>query len=193
MNDAPRERPVTLSLRARGPWAYFPDEAQSAASLPWPEPAACRALVESVLWKPRIRWIVRELHLLAPLRYARRPCPGDAPPLGLVAGQPLLALQDVDYRVVVDLHLNADVPRRDASDNHGKYAAMFTRRLEKDRGHHGAFFGLRALQAELLPDEGAPPAVPVDIHWGWMRGDWGDGAITARVEGGVWRVTAPTA
>ena len=58
----------------------------SPCSLPWPEPAACRALVESVLWKPRIRWVVRELHLLASLRYTRLPCPVTAPPLGLVQG-----------------------------------------------------------------------------------------------------------
>lgn len=187
MRPSADEIPVSLTLRARGPLAFFPDEAQSPCSLPWPEPAACRALVESVLWKPRIRWVVRELHLLAPLRYARVACPEHAPPLGLVEGQPLLVLRDVDYRVVVDLRLNADVARRDASDNHGKYAAMFRRRLEKDRGHHPAFFGLRAFQAELLPASGDEQPVPVDIDWGWMRGDWGGGPVEARLQGGILR------
>lgn len=82
MAERSTEIPVTLALRARGPRAFFPDEVRSPVSLPWPEPASCRALVESVLWKPRIRWVVREVHLLAPLRYERLPCPEDAPPPG---------------------------------------------------------------------------------------------------------------
>lgn len=188
MTDPTAEIPVTLVLRARGARAFFPDEGGSPTSLPWPEPGACRALVESVLWKPRVRWVVRELHLLSPLRYGRLPCPEDAPPLGLVAGQFLLALLEVDYRIIVDLHLNAAVPRRDAADNHGKYAAMFTRRLGTGRIHHPAFFGLRSFPAELLPDHAPAQPVPMDVDWGWMRGDWDLEAFEARAVGGIVRI-----
>ena len=89
--------------------------------------------------------------------------------------------------MVVDLHLNANVPRRDAADNHGKYAAMYARRLGQGRGHQPAFFGLRSFPAELIAVTGEERLVPVDIDWGWMRGDWGEGSVAAHLQGGVVR------
>lgn len=154
-------------------------------STPWPAPSVARALLEAVLWKPRIRWVVREIWLLAPVRYARLPCPEDAPPLGLRADEPLVVLQDLDLLVRADLYLNPDVPRRDAADNHGKYAAMFQRRLAQARGHHEAFFGLRSFPAELLPVTGQERPVPLDLDWGDMRGDWDLAAFEARAVGGI--------
>lgn len=183
------ERPVRLSLRARGPWAWFPAAEPAPWSLPWPEPAAARALFESVLWKPRLRWVVREIALLRPIRYARVACPEDAPPLGLRAGEPLYALAEVDYRIGADLYLNPEVAPRDAADNHGKYAAMFTRRLGQGRGHHGAFFGLRGFDAALSPATGEERPVAIDVDFGPMRADWAGGVFEAAARGGVVRVS----
>ena len=181
------ERPVRLSLRARGALAWFPGPDGGPWSLPWPEPAQARALFESVLWKPRMRWTVREIALLRPIRYVRRECPEDAPPLGLARGDALFVLEDVDYVLSAELTLNPGVAPRDAADNHGKYAAMFTRRLAQGRGHQPAFFGLRGFGAALEPAaEGLRP-VPVDVDFGRMRSD-PQGSFHAVLRGGVLRV-----
>ena len=181
----PAQRPVRLSLRAEGPVAFFPDAAGSPCSLPWPEPATARALLESVLWKPRMRWEVRSLVLERPLRMGRHPCPEDAPPLGLGAGEQILCMEDVSYVIHADLYLVPSVSPRDAADNHGKYAAMFHRRLAQGRPHHPAFFGLRGFPATLspVPPEAAP--LPLDLRFGPMRADGDRGCFQAEVVGGV--------
>jgi CRISPR-associated protein Cas5d len=175
------ERPIPLSLRAQGPLAFFPDGEGSPMSAPWPSPPQARALMERILWKPRLRYRVTALHLQRPLRYRRVPCPVDAPPLGLLAGQALYVLEDVDLVIDGQLHLNPEVARRDEADNHGKYAAMFHRRLAQGKVHEPPFFGLRAFGATLSPAGPALQPVPVDLDYGWMPGDWGVEAVQARL------------
>jgi hypothetical protein len=187
----PFERPVPLSLLASGPTAWFADGAGGPMSLPWPTSGMARALLETVLWKPRIRWVPRQVLLLSPLRYRRVPCPLDVPSIGLQKGMPLLVLEQVHYRIDAELWLNAQKAPKGEADNHRKYAEMFLRRLAQQRPFRPAYFGLESFPAHLSLATGEEEPLPLDLSWGPMPGDtFGEPIVDGTLRAG--RVVFPT-
>ena len=161
-------------------------------SLPWPTSGMARALLESVLWKPRMRWRPTRLLLLSPLRYRRMPCPLDVPIIGLSRGLPLLVLEQVHYRIDAELWLNAAKAPRGEADNHRKYAEMFLRRLAQQKPFRPAYFGLESFPAQLSPATGAERPLPLDLFWGSMPGDaFAEPLVDGRMCGGVVDFAAP--
>lgn len=144
-------------------------------------PSAARACFEAILWKPAVRWHVRRIEVLNPIRWinlrrnevasiistrnvetAMRAGKGD---LGLYieddrqqrAG---LFLRDVAYRVHAELEFIRD---RDPGANAGKYLQMFERRARKGQCVNQPYLGCREFAAafRLVDDPGSEPP-PID-------------------------------
>lgn len=180
----------SLAVRARGPLAVFTEPALKVerVSVPVMTPSAARGLIESVLWKPAIRWHVERIKVLAPIRFmsfrrnevnSRVPTlnagllrDGGQPPV-LVADEDraqrnTVALRDVDYVVNMHFSLTANAG---ADDNVPKFMDMFNRRVE--RGQHFAqpYFGCREFPAEILPANDAPGPIAESRHLGRILWD----------------------
>ncbi len=195
-------RSPILKLRARGPLACFtrPEQKVERVSYEVPTPSAVRGLVEAVLWKPAIRWQVRRIHLLKPVRFIafrrNEVSTKAATPkrqLVLEGGQPpryyadqdraqrnTVALRDVDYVFEIFMTLTG---RAGPDDNLTKFVNMFERRVRKGQHFHQPYFGCREMVAEVLPvDATTPPSIGSSRDLGLMLWDidFGSHANTAR-------------
>jgi CRISPR-associated protein Cas5d len=187
-------------LEVRGDFACFtrPEMKVERVSYDLITPSAARAVFEAILWKPAIRWRIRRIEVLNPVRWisVRRN------EVGAVAstrnaqtamrdGRGQLALyvederqqraglflRDVAYRLTADMDLLGD----EARANPAKYVAMFTRRAEAGQCVNQPYLGCREFAARFrlvtLDDQGQPPPdePPALQDWtddlGWMLHD----------------------
>ena len=179
-------------LEVRGPYACFtrPEMKVERVSYDVITPSAARAVFEAILWKPQIRWHVRRIEVLAPVRWinlrrnevgkvvsnsnvqqAMNKGTGD---LALYiederqqrAG---LFLRDVAYRLHADIEVTA------GDDPQQKYAEMFMRRAVKGQCVNQPYLGCRefATAFRLVQSlQGEPePEASVDGDFGWMLYD----------------------
>jgi CRISPR-associated protein Cas5d len=155
-------------LEVRGDYACFtrPEMKVERVSYDVITPSAARAVFEAILWKPAIRWRMRRIDVLEPVRWisVRRN------EVGAVAstrnaqavmneGRGELALyiederqqraglflRDVAYRLYADMELVGD----DARTNPGKYRAMFERRAEAGQCVNQPYLGCREFAAQF--------------------------------------------
>lgn len=155
-------------------------------------PSAARAVFESILWKPAIRWHVRRIEVLKPIRFINLRRNEVASVIStrnvqqaMAAGEGDLAiyveddrqqragllLRDVAYRVHADLEVRAD--RQDPMPPQ-KYHAMFERRAENGQCVNQPYLGCREFTARVrLVTEPAKEATPIDDtrDLGWMLHD----------------------
>lgn len=156
-------------------------------------PSAARAVFESILWKPAIRWHIRRIEVLKPVRWTsvRRNEVGSVISTRNVMtamneGRGQLALyvederqqraglilRDVAYRLHADLEF---LPDRAPGDNAAKYAEMFRRRASKGQCVNQPYLGCREFAARFrLVDEADPRSAPhseVDGDLGLMLYD----------------------
>jgi len=156
-------------------------------------PSAARSIFEAILWKPAIRWEVRRIEVLEPIRWinilrnevaskasvsnvqtAMRAGKGQ---LGIYADDPNqrqqragLFLRDVAYRLYADLVPVGD----DALKNPAKYREMFQRRAEKGQCVNQPYLGCREFSARFqLADASASAKLPIaeTRDLGWMLYD----------------------
>lgn len=172
-------------LEVRGDYACFtrPEMKVERVSYDLITPSAARAMFEAILWKPGIRWRLRRIDVLAPVRWisVRRN------EVGAVAstrnaqtamndGRGSLALyiederqqraglflRDVAYRLYADLQMISD----EARANPSKYLAMFSRRAQAGQCVNQPYLGCREFAARFrlveLQDDGGG---------GWRPGD----------------------
>lgn len=184
----------TYCLELSGPYACFthPEMKVERVSYDVMTPSAARACFEAILWKPAIRWHVRSIEVLRPIRWinlrrnevasvvstrnveaAMKAGRGE---LGLNieddrqqrAG---LFLRDVAYRVHADLEF---LSQRDPQANPVKYQQMFERRASKGQCVNQPYLGCREFAAafrliEHLEDE--PTAIAETRELGFMLHD----------------------
>jgi len=135
-------------------------------------PSAARAILEAILWKPAIQWVVRRIHVLRPVRWISfkrnevtkklaltsvgRAMRGDAPldPLivdddGNRAQRHTLALRDVEY--VIEAGFRMVPGKAGPEDNPAKFSGMFQRRLEKGQCFRMPYLGCREFAAWFRP------------------------------------------
>ena len=169
-------------LELSGPWACFtrPEMKVERVSYDVMTPSAARACFEAILWKPAIRWHVRRIDVLKPIRWVnlrRNEVAAVASTrnaeAAMKAGKGDLALyieeerqqraglflRDVAYRVHADLEFLAE---RDPGANAIKYQEMFERRANKGQCVNQPYLGCREFAAAFrLVDERDAEPVPL--------------------------------
>ena len=158
-------------------------------------PSACRAIFESILWKPAIRWQPQRVEVLAPIRWAtlrrnevaskvsqsnvRSAMRQGSGALALYVEEERqqrasLLLRDVRYRITASFQMTV---RAGDADNPQKFAEMFVRRAEKGQCINQPYLGCRefACDFRFVETGEAPPAIPEELHGehdlGWMLYD----------------------
>ncbi|GHU45501.1 type I-C CRISPR-associated protein Cas5 [Betaproteobacteria bacterium] len=154
-------------------------------------PSAARAVFEAILWKPAIRWEIRRIEVLKPIRWisvrrnevASKASVRNAQ-TAMGSGKGHLALyidedrqqraglflRDVAYRIYADLIAVGD----DAVTNPVKYREMFLRRAEKGQCINQPYLGCREFAARfrLINDvKQETPALAESRDLGWMLHD----------------------
>jgi CRISPR-associated protein Cas5d len=182
-------------------------------------PSAARGILEAIHWKPSIRWIVEQIHVLKPIRFQsiRRNEVGAKAPAGKIKqamnagsleGLELLidenrqqraatVLADVAYVISARFELTT---RADATDNDGKHLDTFNRRARKGQCFHQPSLGMREFVASfslIEPGEPCPAAINETRDLGFMlwdidhAGDRSSQFFRARLENGVVRIPPP--
>ena len=155
-------------------------------------PSAARAVFEAILWKPAIRWHIRRIEVLRPLRWMNLRRNEVASVIStrnvqqaMAAGEgdlsiaieddrqqrATLLLRDVAYRVHADLEVRGD--RADPQPPQ-KFFSMFERRAASGQCVNQPYLGCREFDARVrLVTE--PDAEPAPINetrdLGWMLRD----------------------
>ena len=182
-------------LDVRGDFACFtrPEMKVERVSYDVITPSSARALFECIYWKPAVRWQVRRIELLAPVRWVnlRRnevkskvsasqlstAMAGGAAPY-IYADEPDervqragLFLRDVAYRVHADLQVLGD--RHDAQPPQ-KFFSMFERRAQNGQSVNQPYLGCREFDARVrlvTALEAEPPPIAETRDLGWMLHD----------------------
>ncbi len=203
----------TYCLEVRGDFACFtrPEMKVERVSYDVITPSASRAVFDAILWKPAIRWHIRRIEVLSPIRWInlRRNELG-----GVVSERNVktamkngngqlgtyieddrqqragLFLRDVRYRLHGQFEL---LNKREGPE---KYAEMFQRRARKGQCFNQPYLGCREFSADFRlaenPDEEAPPIAETrDLGWMLYDLDYSDHTspsprfFNARMENGV--------
>ncbi len=159
-------------------------------------PSAARAVFEAILWKPAIRWHIRRIEVLRPVRWInlrrnevasvissrnvqQAMAAGDAArpgDLGILVEddrqqRAALLLRDVAYRVHADLEVLDNGPDPQPPQ---KFFSMFERRAENGQCVNQPYLGCREFDARvrLVTSPGAETAPIAETRdLGWMLHD----------------------
>lgn len=185
---------ATYCLEVSGDFACFtrPEMKVERVSYDVMTPSAARAVFEAIFWKPAVRWRVRKIEVLRPIRWInlRRNEVGAVVSVRNVqaamnGGDNVLALniederqqraglflRDVAYRIHADLDIRVD--RLDQSPP-AKYRAMFERRAEAGQCVNQPYLGCREFAARFryVANQAAEaPAIAETRDLGWMLHD----------------------
>jgi len=176
-----------MSIKVGGDYACFsrPEFKAERASYPWITPSAARSIFEAVLWKPEIRWEIRRIKLLRPVKFTnfrRNEINTKIPPSKAAHGKAelytdsdraqrnTLALKDVEYILEADLFLTDKGLA--GGENIVKYVEMFQRRLEKGQHFHQPYLGCREFAARVSPPRGDEDAIDENMDAGLMFYDF---------------------
>ncbi|MFA5161917.1 MAG: type I-C CRISPR-associated protein Cas5c [Elusimicrobiales bacterium] len=181
-------------LEASGPYACFtrPEMKVERVSYDVITPSAARAIFDAVLWKPAIRWHIKKIEVLAPIKWfsiRRNEVGGVASPgkKGIYieddrqqrAG---LILRDVKYRLHAEFEFIPTEKRQKTvnplpenfsdederaemrkDETPAKYAAMFERRAKKGQCFNQPYLGCREFAADVrLVDPQAESSTPIN-------------------------------
>jgi len=164
-----------VRVRVAGPYACFsrPEMKVERVSYEVMTPSAARGLLEAILWHPEIRWVVRRIEVLRPVRFAavRRnevqskiaprsvngwiSAPSTYKPFPAGAGSEeatprnTLALRDVAYVIEAEPH----VYQPNGQNSPIKYREMFQRRVEKGQCFHRPYLGCREFACSFAPPD----------------------------------------
>ena len=180
-------------LKVSGDYACFtrPEMKVERVSYDVITPSAARAVFDAILWKPGIRWVIRKIEVLNPVRWIsiRRNEVGarvshanvttamnrGRGELGLYIEEERqqragLFLRDVAYR----LHGHMELVSDESRSNPGKYRDMFERRAEKGQCVNQPYLGCREFSARFrLERDGDVVSSPIEEtrDLGWMLYD----------------------
>ena len=178
-----------IKILAKGPRACFtrPEMKSERVSYDCITPSAARGLIESVYWKPAIRWHIDRIHVLNEIRFdtfrrnelggkmpyqnAKKAMEKDADVYVSASDdrqqRATLYLRDVAY--VIEAHF--DVTDKAApGDNPGKFQDIVKRRIQRGQFYHQPCFGCREFPAQFRWCEEPPPCPeelkgPRDLGW----------------------------
>ena len=183
-------------------------------------PSAARGILEAIHWKPAIRWVVDEIHVLAPIRFQsiRRNEVGSkasaakiktAMNRGDIGGLQLLVDEDRQQRASIVLVKPVYVivahfeftGKTGPDDSEGKHLDIFNRRAARGQCFHQPCLGTREFAAsfELISSDATlPQAIDETRDLGFMLWDIDHQTegrpsmfFRARLDNGVMQVPAP--
>jgi CRISPR-associated protein Cas5d len=184
----------TVRIKVWGDFACFtrPEAKVERASYPLPTPSAARNILDSICWKPEMRWVVTSITLLKPIKYGSvrrnelqsKIAPGSvkkwmAEPSSyepVLAGAGVntdatprntLLLRDVAY--VIEAY--PLVYERGTDNTPQKYISMLLRRAEKGQCYQQPAFGCREFAAHFERASATEAAQPVTEDLGRMLYD----------------------
>jgi CRISPR-associated protein Cas5d len=165
-----------VRLKVWGEYACFtrPEMKVERVSYEVMTPSAARGILEAILWKPAIRWVVDRIRVLKPIIFdsvrrnevahkmsvanVRKAMKGGPTPSLFVEDcrqqRAALVLRNVAY--VIEAHFEL-TKRAGPDDNEAKFADMFTRRASKGQCFHRPYLGCREFPAQFELLEGDPP------------------------------------
>lgn len=183
-------------LEIRGEFACFtrPEMKVERVSYDVITPSAARAVFQSYFWKPAVRWHIRRIEVLAPVRWINlrrnevkskvssanvaRAMAGGRDDVSIYADDPDervqragLFLRDVAYRVHADLEV---LPSREDPEPPQKFFAMFERRARNGQCVNQPYLGCREFDARVrlvTQPESEMPAIAETRDLGWMLHD----------------------
>ncbi len=183
----------TFCLEVTGDFACFtrPEMKVERVSYDVITPSAARAVFEAILWKPAIRWHIRKIEVLKPIRWInlRRNEVSGVVPAGAVKSamkqgkgnlgmyieedrqqRAGLFLRDVHYR----LHAEFEMLDNNPENNSVKFAEMFKRRASKGQCFNQPYLGTREFSCDFrLVEADTTPVQPLPEtrELGWMLYD----------------------
>ncbi|MGB5599996.1 type I-C CRISPR-associated protein Cas5 [Thiothrix litoralis] len=183
----------TFCLEVSGDFACFtrPEMKVERVSYDVITPSAARAVFEAIFWKPAIRWHIRRIEVLKPIRWInlRRNEVSGVVPAGAVKSamkqgkgnlgmyveedrqqRAGLFLRDVRYR----LHAEFEMLNNNPENNPLKFAEMFKRRASKGQCFNQPYLGTREFSCDFrLVEADTAPAQPLPEtrELGWMLYD----------------------
>lgn len=188
-----------ISLIVSGEYACFtrPEFKVERVSYDVITPSAARGILDSIHWKPAIKWIIDRVHVINPIRFTnirrnevsskipvgnirRAMSSGEIGNLRMISDdnrvqRSAMVLRDVSY--VIEAHLIM-TDRAGGDDNPTKHLEIFRRRARKGQCHHRPCLGTREFAAdfELLEDGEVPqtalPEAQRSQDLGWMLLDF---------------------
>ena len=123
--------------------------------------SAARGVLESILWKPAMRWCIHRIAVLSPInwisfrrnevkkRAPKNPKPGSVLVVENERTQRnTVALRDVEYIITASIKLTDEAGPK---DNQIKFEEMFERRLGKGQTFQQPYLGCREFVADVGP------------------------------------------
>lgn len=182
-----KNAPYGITLEVSGDYALFsrPEMKTERVSYDVLTPSAARGILEAIYWKPEIRWIIDQIHVLNPIRFTniRRneidsKIPVNKVTAAMKSGEGLLRyavdenrqqrasllLRDVRYLIVAHFELLSHRIERDGPElapaaAAGKHLDIFKRRARTGRVFHQPYFGCREFPVRfrlIEPEEPLP-------------------------------------
>jgi len=205
-----------IRVKVSGEWACVsrPECKVERMSYECLNPSAARGILDAILWRPQMRWVIQSIKVLKPIRFqalkrnevqskvgprsikgwmadpaSYHPQPAGA---GSTDATPrnTVALRDVAYIIEAE----PLIYDQSGDNTPMKYIAMFNRRVAKGRCHHRPSLGCREFAARFEPPSGDEQPIDETRDLGLMLYDIifrpdGDGHspvfFQARLEGGV--------
>lgn len=182
-----------IRLEVWGKYALFsrPELKVERVSYDVPTPSAARGLVESIYFHPGLKWHIRRIYVLSPIKFtnirrnevkgkllaqdARNAIMGSKSDLYIAASQQIvqraaMVLQDVHYVIEAEFEMTAKAA---PGDNPGKFQDIITRRMAKGQCFHTPYFGCREFPANFRPwVGGSVPTIPETKDLGIMLYDF---------------------
>lgn len=211
----------TFKVLVEGEFACFtrPEMKVERVSYEVITPSAARGVLEAILWKPAIQWVIRRIHVLKPIKWfsiQRNETTKkisdrnvQAAMTGSTALRPLivdddrtraqrhtLGLRDVAYVIEAGFRMTSEAG---PDDNAMKFREMFERRLAKGQCFRQPYLGCREFAATVSPAPNASEAIADSKDLGWMLYDieFGENGTNtphfffARMERGIIDIAPP--
>jgi len=167
------DRSNPIFVRVSGPLALFtrPEMKVERVSYDIITPSAARGILEAILWKPQMHWIIKRIKVLNPIRFVsvkRNEIANKIPSTACKWAREnkaerdffadddrqqrnSLLLRDVDYVIEAIIELKE---KAGPEVNIPKYLEMFKRRVEKGQRYHQPYLGCREFPAQVSLSDG---------------------------------------
>lgn len=181
-----------ITVRVRGPYALFtrPEMKAERVSYDVITPSAARGILEAIYWKPAIRWVIDQIHVLREPEFTnirRNEVDKKISTKNVLTAmkrqtyEPLyistmdsrqqrasMVLKNVDYILRAHFELTDEAGPEDTPEKHYN---ILLRRLRRGQYYHAPYLGTRefSAQVEIIEEETDIPPSPLrgrrDLGW----------------------------